>query len=222
MKTLVCIHTSMVFVSVETMVNDLMKELLPEVRRINILDDSLLADVMKIGHITPEVARRMVNYVQMAEVAGADVILSLCSSLGPAIDLARPLVKVPVIKIDDAMAEEAVCSAERIGVIATVGTTLTPTVDLIRTHASANGKKPEIQPLLVKGAFELLNSGGRSQHDEMVSAGAKQLAGQVDLLVCAQASMARLAPRLNQETGKRVLTSPRLAIEYTRQVLDSI
>lgn len=219
MKTLACIHTSLVFINVETLINDLFKELMPEVRRINIVDDSLLPDVMKVGQITPEVARRMVNYVQMAEVSGADAILSLCSSLGPAIDLARPLVKIPVIKIDDAMAEEAVCSAGRIGVLATLGTTLDPTVNLIRSHAEANHKQPEIHPRLVKGAFEILMSGGREQHDQMVSEMARQLAGQVDLLVCAQASMTRLAPRLTQETGLRVLTSPRLAIEYTRRVL---
>jgi Asp/Glu/hydantoin racemase len=222
MKTLACIHTSLVFINVETMMNDLFKELLPDVRRVNIVDDSLLADTMKAGQITPAVAKRMVNYVQMAEAAGADVILSLCSSLGPAIDLARPLVQVPVIKIDDAMADTAARQASRIGVIATVGTTLGPTVALVREKAAATGKEPSIRPLLVEGAFEILLRGERERHDEMVSAGAGQLAGQVDLLVCAQASMTRLAPRLAQETGKPVLSSPRLAIEFTRKVLEQL
>ena len=110
-QTLACIHTSMVFINVETMMNDIFQEIMPNVRRINIVDDSLLADVMAAGKITLPITRRMCTYVQAAEGAGADAILSLCSSLGPTIDIARPLVNVPVIKIDDPMAEEAVRSA---------------------------------------------------------------------------------------------------------------
>ncbi len=107
MKTLALIHTSMVFINVETMMQDLFKEIMPDVRLINIVDDSLLPDVMEVGKITPEVTSRMVDYIVAAEKTGADAILSLCSSLGPSIDEARKHVKIPVIKIDDAMAEKA-------------------------------------------------------------------------------------------------------------------
>lgn len=221
-KTLACIHTSMVFVKVEPMLQEILDEVLPDVRRINIVDDSLLADVMRTGWITSQVTRRMCAYVQAAEAAGADAILSLCSSLGPTIDVARQVASVPVIKIDDAMTEEAVRSSERIGVIATVATTLAPTVDLIQSKGQAAGKAVEISPRLVEGAFRTLMDGDRQQHDEMVMAGARELARQVDLIVCAQASMTRLAPRLMDETGLRVLTSPRLAIEHTRRTLEQI
>ena len=55
-----------------------------------------------------------------------------------------------------------------------------------------------------------------------VAAPARRLAPEVDLLLCAQASMTRLAPRLEEETGLPVLTSPRLAIEHTRDVLAAL
>jgi Asp/Glu/hydantoin racemase len=221
-KTLACIHTSMVFINVETMMNDIFKELMPNVRRINIVDDSLLADVMSVGHITQAVTKRMCTYVQTAEEAGADAILSLCSSLGPTIDIARPLVSVPVIKIDDAMTEEAARSANRIGVMATVLTTLGPTVDLIHSKASAMKRVCQIQPALVEGAFQILMSGDREKHDRMVSEAARELANQVDLIVLAQASMTRLVTNLSNETGLRVLSSPRLAIEYTQRLLNTL
>lgn len=221
-KTLGLIHTSMVFINVEPMVRDLLKELLPDTRLINIVDDSLLADVMARGSIAPEVQQRMNFYVQSAQLAGADAILSLCSSLGPSIDEARKLVDVPVIKIDDAMTEKAVREAHRIGVLATVATTLKPTVRLIEEKSDHLRKPVEIKPFLVQGAFEILMSGDRTRHDEQVSAAARSLMDEVDLLVLAQASMTRLAPRLQQETGLPVLSSPRLAIEYTRQVLESL
>jgi Asp/Glu/hydantoin racemase len=221
-KTLALIHTSMVFITVETMMQDIFAEVMPDVRLINIIDDSLLPDVMAEGKISPAVTRRMCAYVVAAETAGADAVLSLCSSLGPTIDVARPLVGIPVIKIDDAMAEKAAREAERIGVMATVPTTLGPTVDLIREKAAGLGKQVQIRQRLVKGAFEVLMSGDRERHDAMVSAAARELAPQVEVLVLAQASMTRLVARLQAETGLPILTSPRLGIEYTRRVLDEL
>jgi Asp/Glu/hydantoin racemase len=221
-KTLGLIHTSLVFINVETMMRDIFAEVMPDVRRVNIIDDSLLSDVMSSGWISPEVQQRMNLHVQSAELAGADAVLSLCSSLGPTIDEARKLVKIPVIKIDDAMTEKAVQDASRIGVLATVATTLPPTVGLIKEKAAAQHKQIEVQPELVSGAFEILMSGDKARHDDMVSASALRLAGEVDLLVLAQASMTRLVPRLESETGLPVLSSPRLGIEYTRRVLESL
>ncbi len=221
-KTLGLIHTSMIFINVETMMRDIFKEVMPDVRQINILDDSLLADVMARGFITDAVQQRMNMYVQSAALAGADAILSLCSSLGPAIDEARKLVNISVIKIDDAMTEKAIHDASRIGVIATVATTLKPTVALLEEKSTILKKTVDIQPELVNGAFEILLSGDKARHDQMVSEAAARLASRAELLVLAQASMTRLAPRLEQETGLPVLTSPRLAIEYTRRVLDML
>jgi Asp/Glu/hydantoin racemase len=221
-KTLALIHTSLVFLNVETMMRDIFNEVMPDVRRINIVDDSLLPDVMAQGVISEAVQQRMNAYVQSAELTGADAILSLCSSLGPSIDQARRLVKIPVIKIDDAMTEKAAREAARIGVLATVGTTLKPTVALIQEKAAGMNKTPDIHPSLVNGAFEILMSGDRGKHDEMVSQAAGKLVGTVDLLVLAQASMTRLSERLQEETGLPVLSSPRLAIEYTRRILDGV
>lgn len=219
-KTLALLHTSMVFINVETMMRDIFAEVMPDVRLINIVDDSLLPDVMAVGEIRPTVQERMTHYVIAAEKTGADAILSLCSSLGPTIDEARKHVSIPVIKIDDAMTEKAAREADRIGVMATVPTTLGPTVDLIEEKSAAMDKSVEVHRALVEGAFQILMGGDKARHDDMVSAAARKLADRVDLIVFAQASMTRLAPRIQEETGLTVLTSPRLAIEYTAQVLE--
>jgi len=212
----------MVFVTVETMMQDILAEVMPDVRLINIIDDSLLPDVMESGKISEAVTRRMCAYVIAAEEAGADAALSLCSSLGPTIDIARKHVSIPVIKIDDAMADKATREANRIGVMATVGTTLEPTVELINEKAAKINKQVEVYHSLVPGAFEALMNGNKDEHDALISDAAKSLANQVDILVLAQASMTRLAPHLETETGLSVLTSPRLGIEYTKRVLDEL
>jgi Asp/Glu/hydantoin racemase len=221
-KTLALIHTSMVFINVETMMQDIFKEVMPDVQLINFVDDAMLADVMKTGQISPEVTRRMCAQVVSAETAGADAVFSLCSSLGPTIDTARKLVSIPVIKIDDAMTEKAAREASQIGVMATVPTTLPPTVNLVKEKASQLDKQVEIREALVKGAFEKLMAGDKEGHDSMVSATAKELSRQVEIIVLAQASMTRLAPRLQQETGLPVLSSPQLGIEYAKRVLDEL
>jgi Asp/Glu/hydantoin racemase len=219
-QTLALIHTSMVFINVETMMSDIFKEVMPNVRLINIVDDSLLADVIRQGSIPEAVTSRVCDYCVAAEKTGADVILSLCSSLGPTIDVARTRVQIPIVKIDDAMAEKAATDGARIGVMATVPTTLGPTCDLIQQKAKTLNKAITIERCLVEGAFACLMARNKEGHDEMVFHGGRDLAGKVDLIAFAQASMTRLAPRMSEITGLKVLTSPRLGIEYTKRVLD--
>lgn len=219
-KTLALLHTSMVFVKVETMMYDLFNEIMPDVKLINIVDDSLLPEVMKLGSIPPAVQQRMNAYVKAAEQTGADAVFSLCSSLGPTIDEARDGVAIPVIKIDDAMALHAAKSATRIGVMATVPTTLGPTCDLIRQKAKQSGKTIEIVPQLVEGAFEKLMAGERDAHDKAVLEAAAELGKNVDTIAFAQASMTRLAPAAEDAAGISVLTSPRIGIEYANQILN--
>lgn len=221
-QTLALVHTSQVFLSVETVMKDMLAEIMPEVRLINIVDDSLLPDVMVGNRVTNAVTRRICLYAMAAEAAGAAAALSLCSSLGPAIDCARKLVNIPLIKIDDAHTEAAVRQASRIGVLATAGTTLGPTVSLLKKKAALLEKEIEVEALLSNSAFEVLMRGDKAKHDALVLEAARRLAASADLILFAQASMTRLAAAVQEATGLPVLTSPRPAIEYTRRVLDAL
>jgi len=221
-KTLALIHTSFVFLNVETSVMKMLSKALPNVRLVNIVDDSLLADVMREGKVTPAITRKMCYYVLAAEQTGAHAILSLCSTMGETIDVARRLVTISVMKIDEPMAEKAVAEAQRIGVIATVPTTLDPTIRLIQMKGTDIGKQVKIERLLCEGAFEILMSGDRAKHDLMVREKALSAANRVDAFVLAQASMARLESQLSQEVGKPVFSSPRLCVEKVKQVMASL
>lgn len=221
-KRMAVLHTSFVFTNVEPVFKDLFKELIPDVEVIDFVDSHILADVRRVGHVEPRHIQRMCHMAQAAEAAGADLIFSACSSLGPSMDVARKLVNVPIIKIDDAMTQRAVELGSKIGVMATVPTTLQPTVDLIEQSARMAGKPVEVKQHLCEGAFDVLMGGDRDRHDQMVLDGACELAPQVDLIVLAQASMSRLAPMLSEKTGKQVLSSPRLAAEYVKSQLDQM
>jgi Asp/Glu/hydantoin racemase len=218
-KKIALLHTSMVFILRERLVYDILNELLPDVEITNLVDDTMLKEVMATGVITPEITRRMCHMVLAAEAVGVDAIFSTCSSLGPTINIARKLVRIPIVKIDEGMAEKAAREGKQIGVMATVPTTLQPTIDLIQEKSVEQGSTIKTQPNLCAGAFELLNLGKRDEHDAMVIGKAKEVARWADTIVLAQCSMARLAPRLQQETGITVLSSPRLGVEWLKQVL---
>ena len=221
-KRMAVLHTSFVFTNVEPVFRDLFKELIPDVEVIDFVDSHVLADVRKAGSVQESHIRRMCHMAQAAEAAGVDLIFSACSSLGPSMDVARNMVSVPIIKIDDAMTQRAVELGSAIGVMATVPTTLPPTVDLIQHWAFVANKTVEVKQHLCEGAFDVLMSGDRDRHDQMVLDGACKLAPQVDLIVLAQASMSRLAPMLSKEIGKVVLSSPRLAAEYVKSQFEKI
>jgi Asp/Glu/hydantoin racemase len=114
----------------------------------------------------------------------------------------------------------AVQTGKRIGVIATLSTTLEPTADLVLRRAEKAGKKIELTSRLAEGAFEALMSGDAAKHDAMVAAALKELSQQVDVILLAQASMARVVETLAPE-DKRVpiLASPNTAVDYLAKVL---
>jgi Asp/Glu/hydantoin racemase len=205
------VHTSATLVPA---FEQLCRERLPGVAVFNIVDDSLIKDVIAHGRLRPATARRVVQHVVAAEAAGADTILVTCSSIGRAVETAATLVDVPVIRVDRPMAERAVATGRRIGVIATLPTTLDPTADLIGRCAAAAGREVAITARLCDGAFEALMAGDAATHDATVAAALEALAAEVDVIALAQASMARVVAALPPDpTRPPILASPPLAIE---------
>jgi Asp/Glu/hydantoin racemase len=216
-KTLGLIHTSAMLVPVFA---QLCKDKLPGVEVFNIADDSLIKDVIRRGELTLQTARRVAGHVASAEEAGADYILVTCSSIGRAVEVAARQAKVPVLRVDQPMADQAVQMGKKIGVIATLPTTMEPTADLIQRRATKARKKIALTSRLCEGAFSALLSGDGAKHDAMVAAALKELSKQVDVIVLAQASMARVVDGL-AAADKRVpiLASPALAVDYLATVL---
>jgi Asp/Glu/hydantoin racemase len=196
-------------------------ELMAQARVINIVDDSLLNDVRTAGHLTPEVTSRIYSYMSNAQAMGADIILNACSSVGEATDLLRDMIRTPIIKVDESMAEEASSIGRRIGVVATVSTTLEPTVRLIRKKAAEHGRTIEVTERIAEGAFEALLKGDGARHDEILKSTIAELADEVDVVVLAQVSMARLVPALGT-LRVPVLSSPRSGVEAVKRALAAL
>lgn len=213
-KRLTLIHTSGVMIPV---FSELCRELLPDIEAIHMVDEFILKDILKQGCLSKTTARRVVNHILSANRAGTDAILVTCSSIGKATEIGRELVETPVLRVDEPMAAKAIEIGKRIGVIATLPSTLTPTVELIQRQ----GKEAlEVTAKLCEGAFEAVISGDTVTHDKIVAEGILELAGAVDVIVLAQASMARVVDTLSADKlNVPVLSSPRLSIEHLAQEL---
>jgi len=219
-KILTVLHTGLTTVPV---IGRLTKELLqPDVIVRNVVDDSLLIDTRKAGYMTDDVALRIVSYVQLAESHGSDCVLFACSSVGPAADMAAGKVRIPVLKIDEPMAEAAVTKGPKIAILATVGTTLAPTLALVEKAAKERGARVEIKTFLSDKAFDALTDGDVAAHNRLLINDIVNCAKSFSVVVLAQASMTNILPDLPAEIAAKVLTSPRLGVERVVRVLDGI
>ena len=194
-------------------------EIMPEVKVYQIIDDSLIPEVNANGGPTAGVRRRLYQYYQAAASLGVDLILNQCSSVGEVADSLRPFVDVPIVKIDEAMARKAVSLGKKIALIATVQSTVGPSARLIESEARKAGADVSVTRCLVDGAMMILiEKGDVETHNRMVIDTVKKAAGDHDVVVLAQGSMVVLEP-LVKDIQKPVLTSPRLGVEYVREVL---
>ncbi len=217
-KQVALIHTSPSMVPV---FKPLCAELLPRgVSVFNMVDESLLCDIIRDGKCPPATARRLVGHVLSAADAGATHVLVTCSSMGRAVDSAATLVPATVLRVDRPMVDKAVSSAARIGVIATLPSTLAPTVELVSTRAAAMKKDVSVESVLVEGAFAAFISGDTATHDTLVGTALASLSQRVEAVILAQASMARVADLL--EPAQRrvpIYSSPRPAVEHLATLL---
>lgn len=184
------------------------------------VDESLIQDTIRTGNLRKETIRRVVNHIASAETAGANAVLVTCSSIGPAATVAQELFDIPVLRIDDAMAEAAVSRARIIGVLATLRTTLDPTCALLREKAAGAGRKVELVECLCEEAFPAVLAGDTEKHDGILRRALTEKMNGVDAIVLAQASMARVVETLPPgSVPAPVFSSPELAVLRARQAL---
>jgi Asp/Glu/hydantoin racemase len=217
-EKLAFLHTSHVLIPVFA---ELAKDLLPEYEVFHMTDESLIRNTIASGRLTPVTTRRLAAMIGSAHEGGAAAVMVTCSSIGPATQLARSLYEFPIFRIDEAMAETAVATGRRIGVAATLRTTLEPTLALLKETAARAAKDSEFVPALFEGAFEAVLAGDTKRHDALVAEGLIGLREKSDVVVLAQASMSRVVGQLHLNGGSPILSSPELAVRRMRDVLSA-
>lgn len=186
---------------------------LPDADCFHMLDESVLQDLLRDGP-SAAITRRVTGLATLAADAGAELIVFTCSSTSPAIDTARQLVSVPILKIDDPLYAHAASSDGRVGLICTTSSTVAPSQALLAVHAREAGRQVDAESVLCAAAFEALLKGHRDVHDRLVTEAAASLAPRVDRIVLAQASLAHLAEPLAAQLRMPVLASPELLVQH--------
>ena len=197
-------------------VMELAGRLLPDAVTVNYLDDKIVADLGDTAR-AGSVDERLEDLVRAARSAGADAVMLTCSSISGFASALSDRVGIPVLRIDEAMSDDAVAAGDRIAVIATLPTTLTPTTALIQERAALAGRSPQIVSEVVEGAFAAVSGGDRAAHDALVGAAIERLAAEADVVVLAQASMASAAATV--AVSVPVLTSLEPGITRLRDTL---
>ncbi|MEN0022832.1 MAG: aspartate/glutamate racemase family protein [Microbacterium sp.] len=209
------LHTGAVVIAPVT---DHARAALPDATFLNYLDDRIVADLADPQR-SASVPLRLAHLAGAARDAGADVVMFTCSSISGLAAETAESAGIPVLRIDEAMADEAVAAGPRIAVIATLSTTLAPTVALLRERAQIAHAAPTIVDEIVDGAFAAVSSGDRDRHDRLVAGAIERLAADADVVVLAQASMASAAASASVEVP--VLTSIAPGIERLARIVAS-
>jgi aspartate/glutamate racemase len=124
------------------------------------------------------------------------MILLACSTFNYAAELARPMIDIPIMQIDRPMMELAVCQGRRVGLLATLATTVPSSERLLRIVAAEQKKEVEVVTVLREEAFRAIQKGDAETHNAILLEEIEKLSGQVDSIVMAQLSMSALAPHL--------------------------
>lgn len=201
------VYTSTTPELIELVEREVRAKLCGETEIVSMQDPSILAEVREVGYVTPTAAARLMGMYTQAVAQGAEAILNICSSVGEVADAFQPAaayIGVPVVRVDEEMCREAVRTGLRVGVLATLPTTLEPTKGTIRRVARAMGKHVELVDGLVD-AFGM----NQTQFRQLLIGAAKEICDRVDVIVLAQGSMAYVEKDIEAACGIPTLSSPR-------------
>jgi glutamate racemase len=219
-KTLGIIHA--VNLTIRAM-EPFIRRYIPEVSVMHLCDDTIQRDNIRAGvGVIPKV-----NYFKFAQYAhnlqegGVDMILLACSTFNYAAELARPMIDIPIMQIDRPMMEQAVSHSKRIGLLATLPTTVPSSERLLRIVAGENQREIEVTTVLRHDAFKAFEKGDIETHNAILLEEIETLGNNVDSIVMAQLSMSALAPQLNN-TGVPVYNSGSTCFCRLRDMLGAL
>lgn len=219
-KTLGIIHAS--HITIQAM-EPYIREYIPEVEIMHLCDDTIQRDNIKAGAgIIPKVNYfKFAQYAHNLEEAGVDLILLACSTFNYAAELGRPLVNTPIAQIDRPMMEQAVRTGKRIGMLATLATTVPSSERLLDIAAAEAGAVIERKTVLCSSAFEEYSKGNIAGHNEILLEAIDKLSQEMDCIVMAQLSMSALAPYL-KDTKVPVYNSGETGFCRVRKLLEAM
>lgn len=214
------VYTATTLESVEAINEELQRKLGENLEIINYQDPTILDEVCKHGYVTPSAAARLVSMFMQAVSDGVDGIFNCCSSVGEVVDASQDLARytgIPIVRIDEEMCREAVRLGKRIGILATLPTTLEPTKNTVLRAAREMNREVMLVDGFMEGAFGI----GQDEFKKMICDKVAEIIEQIDVILLAQGSMAYTEEILVERFGKPVLSSPRFGVEALAKALEA-
>ena len=196
----------------------LMKEYFPGWGIVGIAEDSLMSDIIEKGQLTEDIKERLMLYFQAAANLKPEFIVCACSSIGEVAEYADSVLDTKVYRIDRFMIEKAVENYKRIGVLASINSTMTPTCDSVKRISEKLGKEVCVVGLVAEGAYQANMAGDSETHDKLILEAAQKIKDDVDVIILAQGSMAKLEKTIAEQTGLQVISSPELCAKSLAEI----
>lgn len=195
----------------------------PEAFCFDLLDSSLAVDLADAGQLDSAMLERFETLAHYSlayagKAGNTQAIMFTCSAFGPAIDVVKGLVDVPVLRPNESAFVQALEYGDTIGLLVTYGPALESLRAELEEMASEYGRSITVKPLLAGGALDALKAGDGKLHDRLAAQACAGL-GDVDVLVLGQFSLARAAQAIRQVVSAPVLTTPDCAVRTLRKLL---
>jgi anti-sigma factor RsiW len=191
------------------LLESLLAELAPGIRYRHVTEPEHLEQAVAAGGMTPEITAQVQRALARAVTPQTRMVVCTCSTIGGAAEQAS--LAVPVVRIDAAMAEEAVRLGSRILVAACLESTVAPTTDLIRQTALRLGRPVEVEVLLIRHAWPKFQAGDKEGYWNDIASELLKRGPGFSAVVLSQASMAGAVEKCSG-LGVPVLASPRLGV----------
>ncbi len=175
-------------------------------------------EIKRTGYVTARSAAKVIGTYMRAVEDGADVILSICSTVEDIAYNARDIARytgIPIIMVNEEMCREAVRRGGVIAIVSTFPMSLSPTRDTLLRIAREMNKRVDIKEVLVEGGFGMEANRLKSLIAERIKASA----GQADVILFTQGSMAYCEHHIEKRLRKEVLTNPFFSAKAVKDAL---
>ena len=207
MKTIGLVYTSTTPELVRLVEQEVYSQVGADAKLLSYTDPTVLEETREHGYVTGDAACRLIGMFLQAARDGADAVLNVCSSVGEVADCVQDMARyigVPIVRIDEEMCRDAVRKGSRIGVLATLPTTLAPTKNTLYRVAREAGR----HVILADGLADAFGL-DQEQFRRLLVKKALELKDQADVILLCQGSMAFCEAEIREATGLPVFSSPR-------------
>ncbi len=206
-KKLACLHTSAVHIKT---FDDLLRKHNTDIELVHLVNEDLLEYHQKLGFVDDKLQTKI--ELEIAKLAkDSNAILCTCSSIAQAAVGLAPKYNLPILRIDKPMAVKAISLGKRIVVLAALESTLETSLEIVKTTIKENNSDSQVIAKLCQGAWQYFEADDYNKYYQTIADCIDNLAKNADVIVLAQASMAKAKEFCKADIP--VLSSPELALQ---------